>query len=148
MSLQRVVRKKIGELLVEAGILQEIHLKEALNIQKEKGGFLGEILVSMGVVTEEEIVACLAIQYGLPYLSLQNYEFDEDLFKLLPKEILLNNFCLPIDKMGKVLTVAVANPLGEEELNKIETITELQVKYFMCKLSDFNEVMAGYLSKE
>lgn len=148
MTLQRVVRKKIGELLVEAGTLQEIHLQEALNIQKKEGGFLGEILVSMGVVTEDEIASCLAIQYGIPFLSLQNYEFDEELFKIIPEEMILKNACLPIDKIGKVLTVAVANPLGEEELNKIEDVTGLEVRYFLCTLSEFNQVVSKYLAKE
>lgn len=141
MTLQRVVRKKLGELLVESGLIEEIHLKEALNVQKEKGGMLGDILVNKGVVTEEEIASCLAIQYGLPYLSLENYEIEEELFNVLPKELLKKNICVPLDQMGKVLTVAVSNPLEEEDLKKIEEASGLQVKYFMCTASELKKIM-------
>lgn len=148
MTLQRIVRKKMGELLVESGVIDEIYLKEALNIQKEKGGMIGEILVAKGVVTEDEIASCLAIQYGLSYLSLPNYELDEEVLKILPEDFLKKNMCIPVDKMGNVLTVAVTNPLSDESFAKIEEMTNLQVKYFMCTLSDFKQVTEKYFGAE
>lgn len=148
MTLQRVSRKKMGEILVEFEKLSKDQLKQALDIQKEKGGAIGEILIAQGFVTEDEIVSCLAIQYGLPFLSLQNYDFDEKIFSLVPEEMILDHMCIPLDQMGKVLTVAMTNPLEEGLVDKIEKLTGLKVQCFICSLSDLKQIIEKYFSKK
>ena len=69
--------KKIGEILIENGALTPIQLGEALERQKgEPVKLLGQILLEMGYVTEEDIVAALAAQFNVPYLPLQNFIFN------------------------------------------------------------------------
>jgi len=147
MGLQRVVQEKIGELLIDSEKLTQDQLNEALEAQKNEGGILGEILVSMGHVTEDEIVASLAIQYEIPYLAIRNYDFDEEIFSLFPRDLILDYHCLPLDQMGKVITVAVSNPLEVEVLEKIEEATGCQVQCFICKMSDLRETVDKYFKK-
>jgi len=146
MGLQRVVQEKIGELLIDSEKLTQDQLNEALEAQKKEGGILGEILVSMGHVTEDEIVACLAIQYEIPYLAIRNYDFDEEIFSLFPRDLILDYHCLPLDQMGKVITVAVSNPLEDAVLKKIEEATGCQVQCFISKLSDIRKTVETYLN--
>lgn len=148
MTLKRVVRKKIGELLMESEKISKDELERALKTQKDKGGFLGEILVDMGVISDEEIAACLCIQYGLPFMALQNYDFDDHILSLVPKELIENYHCIPLDQMGKVLTVAVPDPLDEETIKKIEKLTGNQVQYFICSYSALKETADKLLKQE
>ena len=147
MTLQRVIPKKIGELLVESGKITRKNLEEALEKQKKDKRPLGEILVSMSAVTEEEIAYCLSIQYGIPFLQLQFYELDEKVMALFPKEMIEEGMFVPLDQMGKILTVAIANPLDEETLAKIEKQTGMKVQYFVCTMSEINQTIAKYLKK-
>lgn len=147
MTLQRVVQKKIGELLLEMGKITKKNLEDALEKQKKDKRVLGEILVGMGMVDEEEIASCLSIQYGIPYLSLQFYELDDRIMALFPKEMIQESLFVPIDQMGKIITVAIANPLEEETLSKIEKQTGMQVQYFVCTLSDIKQTIAKHFSK-
>ncbi|MBP6944169.1 MAG: type II secretion system protein GspE, partial [Candidatus Omnitrophica bacterium] len=69
-SARRVITKTIGQLLLEKGVIKQAQLDEALKVQKEKGGLLGQILASLGYVTEEQIAQAITVQYGFPYLPL------------------------------------------------------------------------------
>lgn len=145
--MQRVITKKIGELLIEAGKINQRQLDDALERQKKDKRLLGEILVTMGAVTEEEIAYCLSIQYGMPFLSLQNYELDDKVLTLFPKEMIQENLFVPLDQIGKIITVAVANPLHEDTLQKIEKQTGMQVQYFICTLNEIKQAITKYFSK-
>lgn len=141
MTIQRVVTKRIGELLLESGRITKRQLDEALELQKKDKRLLGEILISMGIVTEDEIASCLAIQYGIPFISLRYYELDERVISKFPKEFIIENKFVPVDEIGKILTVAIANPLEEETLNRIEKQTGKQVQYFVTTMSDIQQAI-------
>ena len=101
--IKRLVSKQLGELLKERNIITDAQLKEGLEIQKEKGGLIGEILVSLGYAKEEEIAQALTVQYGFPYLPLDNYEIDREIIKLIPQETAKKYGVIPIDKIGTTL---------------------------------------------
>ena len=84
---KKIVNKQLGELLKDHKIITEEQLAEALNKQKQEGGLIGEILVALGYAKEEEIAQALTIQYGFPFLPLQNYEIDQELINILPADI-------------------------------------------------------------
>ena len=86
-SVKRVITKTIGQLLLEKGVIKQAHLDEALKIQKEKGGLLGQILAGLGYVTEEQIAQAITVQYGFPYLPLANYEIVPDVLNTIPLEL-------------------------------------------------------------
>ena len=74
--IRRAVSKQLGELLLERGLVNQAQLNKALETQKDKGGLIGQILVALGFVKEEEIAQALTVQYGFPYLPLGNYEIN------------------------------------------------------------------------
>jgi hypothetical protein len=78
------MRKKIGEILLEFGVSEE-KIQEALKIQKEKGGKIGEILVKMGTIDEEKLYKALALQFGIPFVPKIEKEYVyEDMAKDIP----------------------------------------------------------------
>jgi type IV pilus assembly protein PilB len=142
--MKRVVTKKLGQLLIENGIITESQLAEALSRQQVKGGYLGQNLVEMGYTTEEEIVSCLTVQYGYPYLPLRNYEINKELIKLIPRELAERFYIIPIDKIGDVLTVTMANPLEEEAMTILEKAIGCRIEAFVSTGSEIAEVLREY----
>ena len=142
--MKRLITKKLGKLLVENGIISERQLEEALERQREKGGYLGQNLVEMGYTTEEEIVSCLTVQYGYPYLPLGNYEINLEIIKLVPADLARKYYVIPIDKIGDVLTVTMANPLEEEAILALEKATGCRVESFVSTGSEVAGALKEY----
>src|SRR3989338_1024784 len=141
---RRMVSKQLGELLLERKIIKESELQKALQIQKEKGGLLGNILVLLGFATEEQIAQALTTQYGFPYLPLKNYEIDHEVVKLIPRNVAEQYALIAIDKVGNSLTVAMANPLNLHAIEDVELITNCKVQAFVSTQSDINETKKKY----
>jgi hypothetical protein len=142
--LKRLVSKQIGEILKENGIIRDAQLKKALEIQKEKGGLIGEILVSRGFAKEEDIAQALTIQYGFPYLPLDNYTIDHEVIKIIPAQIAQKHGVIPIDKIGATLTVAMINPLNAAALEEIEALTKCDVQPFVTTSSSLKSALAKF----
>ena len=79
---RKVVDKRLGEILVERGVLPRVQLEEVLFFQKEKGVLFGEALVQMKIGTEVDVVQALTCQYGFPYLPLANYEIAPEVIEI------------------------------------------------------------------
>ena len=147
-QFNRVTKKHLGELLIEGGVLTPKQLEEALAVQKEKGGLIGEVLVGLGYAREEDIIQALTCQYGFPYLPLANYEIDADVIKAVPVEVARKHCLMPIDRIGKSLTVAMANPLNTHAIEEVEQITGFTVQAFVSTSGDILECMRKYYGKE
>ena len=136
--------KQLGELLIERGVIGAKQLEKALEIQKEKGGMVGEILVELGFAKEEDIAHALTAQYGFPYLPLKSYEIDQDVVKSVPQNVALQYCLIPIDKIGTSLTVAMSNPLNVQAIEDIELLTKCKVQTFVSTTSDIREAIKKY----
>lgn len=115
-------RKKIGDLLKEAGIINEVQILEALD-QKRKNQKLGDALVEQGYITEKQLLSVLEIQLNLESISLYQYPIDDRLVDLLPKDRARKNLALPIKLEGSKLTVAMNDPLDFYAIQEIESTT-------------------------
>ncbi len=146
--MKKIVSKKLGELLIDKGIISQNQLEKALALQKEKGGLIGQVLVTLGYVTEEEIAQVITVQYGFPYLPLKGYDVDEELIKLIPKHVAKQYSLIPVDKIGDTLTIAMSNPLNIQAVEDIELLTKASVQVFVSTLSDINEAINRYYEKK
>lgn len=120
--MQQNQRKKIGDLLKEAGIITEVQILEALD-QKRKNQKLGDALVEQGYITEKQLLSVLEIQLNLESISLYQYPIDDRLVDLLPKNSARKNLALPIKLEGSKLTVAMNDPLDFYAIQEIESTT-------------------------
>jgi type IV pilus assembly protein PilB len=139
--VKKIIAKKLGELLIERKAITPENLSQALAVQKEKGGLIGQILVSLGFTTEEKIAEALTIQYGFPYLPLSSYELDGDVIKIIPENVARQYELVAIDKIGNVLTVAMSNPLNVAAVEDIEMMTKHEVQVFVSTSTDVNEAI-------
>ena len=143
-NFRKVINKQLGEILVERGVLSRVQLDEVLAYQKGKGVLFGEALVELKMGTEEDVVQALTCQYGFPYLPLANYEIAPEVVMTLSREI-CKNFCLvPIDKIGRSLTLAMANPLNVQALEDVEKLTGCSVQAFVSTPTEINSAINRY----
>ena len=141
---KKTSNKQLGELLIERGVITLEQLNLAIEHQKKQKILIGEILVAMNFATEKDIAQALTSQYGFPYLPLSSYEIDSEVIHAIPEDV-CSKFCLiPIDKIGKSLTIAMANPLNVQALEDIELITGCTVQTFVSTASDIKQALKKY----
>ena len=112
--------KRIGELLIERGLINARQLEQALERQRSSGQFLGAILVDMGAVTERALVETVARQFGLPYESLDQARVDWAVARQFPAAVLSTGRGFPIRADNDGITLAIANPLDVWTLSEFE----------------------------
>ncbi len=117
-------------------------LDAALQVQKEKGGIIGEILVDLGVLDERDIVVALVIQCGLPYIAVNKYTIDPQIVRLIPKEVAQKERVVALDRIGEILSVVMCNPLTEDKKNYLETLTKCRVATFISTKAEIEEAIA------
>jgi hypothetical protein len=144
---RRLITKQLGELLIEKGIISQAQLDKALNIQKEKGGLIGQIFVMLGYVKEEEIAQALTVQYGFPYLPLESYEISADMIKLIPENVAKQYNLIAIDKIGNLLTISMSNPLNIQAAEDIEMLSGCKVQVFISTMTDIANAIKKYYGK-
>ena len=141
---KKTTNKQLGELLIERGVINRDQLNLSIEKQKERGGLLGEVLVELKFATEKDIAQALTSQYGFPYLPLSNYEIDPEVIHSVPENV-CRQFCLiPIDKIGKSLTLAMANPLNVQAAEDVELITGCTVQAFVSTSTDIKQAIDTY----
>lgn len=146
-SARRVITKTIGQLLLEKGVIKQAQLDEALRVQKEKGGLLGQILAGLGYVTEEQIAQAITVQYGFPYLPLSNYDMDEAAIKMVPENVARQYCLIPIDKIGNTVTIAMADPLNTQAIEDIELVTNCSIQIFVSTATDIKQCIDKFYKK-
>ena len=140
----RINLKQLGELLVSLNLITKDQLQAALEIQKDKGGLIGQVLVDLGYVSEEAIAQAITAQYGFPYLPLENYEIDTEIVKIVPKNVAIQYCLIPLDKIGSNLTIAMANPLNNQAVEDIVLLSGLYVQLFVSTATDIKKAIEKY----
>jgi len=141
---RRVISKQLGQLLIERKVINKKQLGHALEVQKEKGGLIGQILVELKYASEEAIAQAITAQYGFPYLPLENYQIDADIVKIVPKNVASQYCLIPVDKIGNNLTIAMADPLNTLAVEDIELVSGLCEQVFVSTGTDIKRAIEKY----
>ena len=134
---------RLGNILVEKGILTLERLQEALDLQKRSNGtkLLGEILIEREFCTEDQITECLAQVYVLPYAKLEPRLADPKIVDVLPREYIEKNLVFPLFKIRGVLTVALSEPTNLFLLDEMSRATNLQVQVVVASPKDIRRMI-------
>ncbi|MCE5285378.1 MAG: Flp pilus assembly complex ATPase component TadA [Pelosinus sp.] len=120
-------RKRLGDLLIEAGILTQEKLDKALGIQKKTGERLGKILLNLGYVSENDMIEALELQLGIPHVVLADMTIDKSAAASIPVAIAERYQAIPIKKDGKRLTVAMVDPTNFYAIDDIRMVSGCEV---------------------
>jgi len=144
MAVRKINNKQLGELLLDQGIISQVQLDQALSLQRDKGGLIGEILVELGYVKEDDIAQSLTAQYGFPYLSLGSYDISPEITNIIPCMLARQYLLVPIDKIGNNLTLAMSNPLNMQAIDDVELLSGCSVQAFVSTSSDIKKAIEKY----
>lgn len=146
-ALDGATRRRIGELLVDAGLIDTEQLAKGLAAQGQRGTKIVETLIALGFLTAEVFVDFLARQPGVASIDLSKYEIPRELIALIPREMAVQHEIFPIDKLGRLLTVGMVCPLDSSTVEKIESSTGLRVKPLLCSPDDIRAAIDRYYPK-
>jgi type IV pilus assembly protein PilB len=143
VAINRLVKKKLGEILVEEGLLTNEQVQDALRLQHQSGLLFGETLVQQNLFTEEKIVAVLVAQFGIPYIKPTQYQVAKDLLEIFDPAMMRRFQFVPMDSIGSVLVIAISGSLTEDVLHEIEGQTGCTLQLFLTKMSEINLVLTN-----
>jgi type IV pilus assembly protein PilB len=144
--MAEAVKKKrmVGEMMVGAGLINETQLKKALDEQRKRGGKLGEILVSLGFLTEHDFASILAQQLNISYVEIEKELVDVNTVRLLPEEMARRLAALPLYKRSDMIAVAMADPLDIFALDEIRSVLSREVFQLVAARSDILRSVSRY----
>ncbi|TFG64117.1 MAG: type II secretion system protein GspE, partial [Gemmatimonadales bacterium] len=119
---------QIGELLLREGLINREDLDEALQQQKQTGTRLGFTLVTNGKLSEADLTRVLSLQYRVPAVDLSEAEIEPKILKLVPADFASKHLILPIRRVGRTLTVAMANPTDLSVIDDLKFVTRFDVE--------------------
>lgn len=120
-------RRRLGEILVDAGLISETQLQEALAIQKKTGDKLGAVLVNENYVTEFEIMEVLELQLGIPYIDLNSTKTAKDIQNLIPFNLVRRHGVVPVRLERNKLYVAMEDPLNFIAIEDLRLATNYEI---------------------
>jgi len=150
---------RLGELLVRENLISLQQLQRAQDEQKKAGGRIGYHLTKLGFIEESELTNFLSKQYGVPSINLKEFDIDGEVVKLVPKEVAEKHQCIPVNRAGASLILAMSDPSNIFAIDDIKFLTGYNVevvvaseqaikesleKYYTEKGPSYEEVMEGF----
>src|SRR6267142_1749475 len=154
---------RLGELLVRENLISLQQLQKAQDEQKKAGGRIGYHLTKLGFIEESELTNFLSKQYGVPSISLKEFDIDAEVVRLVPKDVAEKHQCIPVNRAGASLILAMSDPSNIYAIDDIKFLTGYNVevvvaseqaikealeKYYAEKGPSYDEVMEGFDESE
>ena len=135
------VRKKLGEMLIDAEVLNEDQLRHFLDEQKKTGMKLGKLLIQQGILSETQMVDLLSQQLKIEKYHPDKYPVDLNLAQVFAADIAQKNQVAPLKKKGRLLTIAMTDPVDINALDYIESLTNDEVETVVCTERELNQLI-------
>jgi len=137
--------EQLGKMLMDMGLITQEQLDEAQNHQAETGvKNLGDLLLKMNVIREEELAYVLGTQLNLPVFSLKNVEISKDILALVPEKLIKKHLLLPFSLEDNSLTIVMANPMDIFVIDDIQYQTGYQVQEAIGLKSEILDLIGRY----
>ncbi|MBZ5499279.1 MAG: type IV-A pilus assembly ATPase PilB [Acidobacteriia bacterium] len=135
---------QIGELLIKENYITSEQLEAALKHQRQHGGRLGSILITLGFVQDDDITSILSKQYGVPSINLAYFEIDPSVIKLIPVETAQKYMIVPLSRVGSTLTIATVDPTNVFAMDDIKFMTGFNVEPVVASETSILEALEKY----
>ncbi len=138
------LRERLQEILIKNKLISEDDLKLALQVQKEHGGKLSDVLVKLSLINEKDLFIALSEGLGFPPISLARFKIEAEVLKLVPKEMAKHYQIVPIAKMGRTLTVAMADPLNVFAIDDVKNLTGYEINPIIADQKEILQTIEQY----
>jgi len=135
------IKKRLGEMLVEKGLLTQEQLTKSLADQKKAGLKLGQYLTRQGIVNEQSIIDLLSKQLKIQRYHPDNFPLDMDLVRTIPIDVAQKYQVAPLKRKGRLLTIAMVDPLDINALDFIEVMANAEVEPMVCSEREVNQLI-------
>jgi type IV pilus assembly protein PilB len=135
---------RLGELLLREKRISPVQLQEALNHQRANGGRLGSNLIKLGFVQDEDITSLLSRQYGVPSITLDTFDLDPAVVRLVPSETAIKYQVIPVGRSATALTLAMTDPTNVFAMDDIKFMTGLHIEPVVASESSVRDAIAKY----
>lgn len=140
---------RLGEALLQEGLISIAQLEEALTLQaRDRKTHLGEILVEMEVVKRDTLRRVLAQKLGIPLVSLRKFDFDLNLIKSVPADLVRKHQIMPLYRTETRMVVALENPLAIEGLQALGFFTKLKIDPVMASADDLSGAIRKFYGSQ
>ena len=136
-------RRRLGEILVELGLVTEDQISAALEEQRASGNRLGDVLLKAGYATPRDLVRALAVQFGLPFVDLDEHRIDPEVAQLVPQSLARRHRAVPVWRRDQKVVVAMANPVDVLALDDIRARVGRQVEAVMAEGAQILAIVDG-----
>ena len=140
-----MARKRLGEILIQSGHINEEQLNKALRFQQQESCLIGEALIKLRYITEEQVSMALSKQLAVPYASRENRilnpENGQGLEKIIPEKFARDNFVIPLFMEDSVLAVAMADPTNIILLDNVKLISGMELQIFISTKAQILKVI-------
>jgi type IV pilus assembly protein PilB len=137
------IKKKLGEMLVDAGMLTDEQLDEALAALRQSNLKLGQYLTRQGILSESQIADLLSYQLNLEKYRPDQYPIDFNLTKIIPADVAQKHHLAPLRKKGHLLTIAMPDPMDINALDKIEAMSNTEVEPVICTEQELSQLVGS-----
>lgn len=141
-------KRRLGDILIGAGKINSFQLNEALKSQKLLGKKLGEVLIDLNILTEEEILDAIEEQTGIKKINLNEIGFDRRVIKLISQNLCEKYILIPFDINENKIKVAMSDPLNIYAIDDLSISTGFEVESYISNKSDINKFIQLYYSSE
>lgn len=149
VSLKIEARRKLfGQILMDKGLITEDQNREALVIQRQKGGLLGDILTSLHYVTSEQIMQALSEYLGLEIVTIENVDISPEIITMVPAAIAQLYRIIPISYKNDILTIVQVDALNFEILDDLRLILKHSVKSMLCQKDEVIRAIEKYYPRK
>jgi len=139
---------RLGELLVRENLVSLQQLQKAQEEQRKTGGRIGSLLVKQGAIAENDLTSFLSKQYGVPAISLKDFEIDDDVIKLVPKQTAEKHQVVPVNRAGSSLIIAMSDPSNIFAIDDIKFSTGYNVEVVVASEQAIREAIEKYYSEK
>jgi type IV pilus assembly protein PilB len=155
----RAPGNRLGELLVRENLISASQLMKAQEASRSNGGRLSFNLTKLGFIKENDLTQFLSKQFGVPSIDLSTFEVDADIIALVPRDVAEKHLCIPVNKVGSNLIVAMSDPSNIFAIDDLKFLTGYNIevvvasdqaikesieKYYESDAMKFQDVMADF----
>ena len=141
-------KKKLGDLLIDLGVISESNLQAALEIQRETKKKLGEILVEEKYLTEREFLEVLEFQLGVPHIDLDRFTIEAQAPKLITENLAKRHVIVPVTFDDETITLAMNDPLNIYAIDDVKLATGREVKPVLASKAAIQDAIDFFYEKE
>jgi type IV pilus assembly protein PilB len=140
--------EKVGELLVREDVISPSELREAKQLSSKQGSRVGHELTRLGYVDEGELTNVLSKHHGVPSVNLEDVDIPGDLIEIIPRDVARRHHCIPVNRSGSTLVVAMADPSNIYAVDDLKFLTDYDIEVVVASESAIEEKIDEHYEKE